>query len=356
MTTERWLRFTMVIVFTAAGVYIFYLLRFVFITLALATMLAYALLPLVELVTRLRIAGRPMPRLGSVGLVFAFVILVLVSASQLAAVPLSDQAHRLVQNLGLYRDWLIASLAQLRASLDQGLPPDLRGTLDNALSQIGNLLAAALGHAARATVELLFHTVEVILIPILAFYFLVDLPVLKHELLGFVPLAMRKPILRVASRLDRTVAAYVRGQLILMAISGVAVWVGLSLIGVRLALLLGIVAGLTRAIPIIGPVLGAVPIVGVVLVQSVDAAVAVLTLFVVLQLVESKLILPQVIGHHLQLHAVTIIIALLIGNAVFGLIGLFLAPPAAAFLRDLLELIEGSSSDLEDRSAGSNPM
>lgn len=345
MTTDRWLRFTMAMVVAAAGVYILYLLRFVLITLALAAMLAYALLPIVELVIRFPIAGRPVPRLGAVSLVFALIVLAFITTWHFAAIPISDQAQRLGQNLGLYRDWLNAFLAQARAFLDQGLPTDLRRAVVPALGQSGNLLASALEHVARTTMEWLSHTVEVVLIPILAFYFLVDLPVLKSELLGFVPSATRRPILEAASRLDRILAAYVRGQLILMAISGVVVWLGLSLIGVRLALLLGIVAGVTRAIPIIGPVLGALPIVGVVLVQSMDAAGAVLILFVALQLIETKVILPQVIGHHLQLHAATIIVALLIGNALFGLIGMFLAPPAAAFLRDLLGLFEHPTAD-----------
>jgi predicted PurR-regulated permease PerM len=345
LTTDRWLRFTMAMVVAAAGVYILYLLRFVLITLALAAMLAYALLPIVDLVIRFPIAGRPVPRLGAVSLVFALIVLAFITTWHFAAIPISDQAQRLGQNLGLYRDWLNAFLAQARAFLDQGLPTDLRRAVVPALGQSGNLLASALEHVARTTMEWLSHTVEVVLIPILAFYFLVDLPVLKSELLGFVPSATRRPILEAASRLDRILAAYVRGQLILMAISGVVVWLGLSLIGVRLALLLGIVAGVTRAIPIIGPVLGALPIVGVVLVQSMDAAGAVLILFVALQLIETKVILPQVIGHHLQLHAATIIVALLIGNALFGLIGMFLAPPAAAFLRDLLGLFEHPTAD-----------
>ena len=340
LTTERWLRFTMAMVVAAASVYVVYLLRFVLITLALAAMLAYALLPIVELVIRLPVVGRSVPRLGAVSLVFALIALALATTWHFAATTISDQAQRFGQNLGLYRDWLNTFLAQARAFLDQGLPTDLRRTVVPALGQSSNLLASGLEHIARTTLEWLSHTVEVVLIPILAFYFLVDLPVLKAELLGFVPAAARRPILEAASRLDRILAAYVRGQLILMAISGVVVWLGLSLIGVRLALLLGIVAGVTRAIPIIGPVLGALPIVGVVLIQSMDAAGAVLVLFVALQLIETKVILPQVIGHHLQLHAATIIVALLIGNALFGLIGMFLAPPAAAFLRDLLGLFE----------------
>jgi len=78
----------------------------------------------------------------------------------------------------------------------------------------------------------------------------------------------------------------------------------------------------------------------VTMLQSPNTGVAVLIFFIVLQLVESKFILPQVIGHELQLHAATILLALLIGNALFGLMGMFLAPPAAAFAKSLREMAD----------------
>ena len=339
MATEYWVRLTVGAVLIVVGIYLFYQLQFVLVTVALAAMLAYALLPLVEYVARLGIAGREMPRIAATTLVFIVVIAIAIGTSYLAADPVSDQVRGFAQNLEQYRDQLSAASSRARASLEAGIPQDLRQVLDTAFTQSGAFLVSALGHVVRTTAEWLSHVVEVVLIPILAFYFLVDLPVLKQELLGFFPATMRPQVLQATTCLDRILAAYVRGQLILMFISAVVVWAGLTLIGVRLALLLGIVAGLTRAIPIIGPVLGAIPIVGIVFLQSPGAAATALLFFVVLQLVESKVILPQVIGYHLRLHAATILFALLIGNALFGLIGMFMAPPAAAFVRDILDLI-----------------
>jgi predicted PurR-regulated permease PerM len=345
---ERWVRLTVGIVLAAAGVYLAYRLRFVLVTVALAAMLTYALLPLVEYAARLRIAGRAVPRVGATGLVFIVMTGGAMGVSQLAASPVSDQGRRFAYNLWQYRDELNVSISHARTSLEANLPPELRHAVDTAIEQSGDVLISVLGRVVRTTAEWLSHAFEVVLIPILAFYFLVDLPVLKQELLGFLPAATRPPVLRAAVQLDRILAAYVRGQLILMFISAVVVSVGLTLMGVRLALVLGMLAGLTRAVPIVGPVLGAIPIVGVVLLQSVGAAAAALLFFVVLQIIESKVILPQVIGYHLKLHAVTILIALLLGNALFGLIGMFLAPPAAAFLRDLLEWTYRNAMEARD--------
>lgn len=340
MSLERWGRITMGAVVAAAGVFILYRLRLVLVTVALAAMLAYALLPLVEWTARLRVGSRPVPRLVAVVVVFLVVGLGITELVRIAAGPVGAEAHRFAQNLHQYRDQVGTLLTRVRTSVARELPPPLRQPLDRAMNQAEVVLVSALTGALQATAKWLSHVVEVVLIPILAFYFLVDLPVLREELLGFLPPGVRQPVLVLARRADGILAGYVRAQLILMMVSGVVVGVGLAVIGMRFPLLLGIVAGLTRAIPIIGPVLGAIPIVGLAALQSSEVALAVLVFFVILQLAESKIILPKIIGHELRLHAVTILLALLIGNALFGLMGMFLAPPAAAFVKALREVQE----------------
>ena len=125
-----------------------------------------------------------------------------------------------------------------------------------------------------------------------------------------------------------------------MTIAGIVVWVVLSLLHVRFALSLGVLAGLTRGIPIMGPVFAAVPIVGLAAIQSPGLGVAVLIFFIALQVVESKILLPIVTGHALALHGATVLIAILVGNALFGLVGVFLAAPVAAFMKESISLAE----------------
>jgi len=331
---------TMGLVVVAASAYLLFRLRFVLVTVAIAAMLAYALLPLVDWVARVHIAGRPAPRVLAALFVFVVVGVVLTGVFRVAARPVAVESSRFVQNAQQYRDQVSAFLTNTRATVRRGLPPPAQVRFDQAIDQAGTLAVTAAGRMLQAATRWLTHLVELVLIPILAFYFLVDLPSLSRELLGFLPVPWRSVTLRAGRHADRIVAGYVRGQILLMLISGIVVWAGLTVLGAPFPLLLGIVAGLTRAIPIVGPVLGAIPIVGVTLLHSPNTAVAVLTFFIVLQLVESKFILPQVIGHELRLHAATILLALLIGNALFGLMGMFLAPPAAAFVKSLREMAD----------------
>ncbi len=353
--TERWLRVALGMVIAAAAAYLLFRLRFVLLTVALAAMLAYALLPFVELAARIRVGGRPMPRVLAALAVFVVVAAALVGTFHVAARPLAAESSRFAQNAKTYRDQLSAFLSTTRASVRRGLPAPAQARLDQAINQAGTLVVNSAGRMLQATARWLTHVVELVLIPILAFYFLVDLPSLSRELLGFLPTAWRPAARRAGQRADRIVAGYVRGQLLLMLISGVVVWIGLAILGAPFPLLLGVFAGLTRAIPIVGPVIGAIPIVGVTLLQSPNIAVPVLVFFVVLQLVETKFILPQVIGHELRLHAATILLALLIGNALFGFMGMFLAPPAAAFLKSLREADAGAPAEPGALEPGAEP-
>jgi len=108
---------------------------------------------------------------------------------------------------------------------------------------------------------------------------------------------------------------------------------------------LALVAGIARAIPVVGPFLGTIPIVGLALLQSTSLGVEVLVFLLVLQVIESKAILPAVMGRQLDLRAATIILALLVGNVLFGLAGAFLAAPVAAAVKAILTLADHGFSE-----------
>lgn len=336
-TLDRWAKATMAVVVAAAVVFILWRLRFVLVTVALGAMLAYALMPFVERAGRLRPWGRSMPRLLAVLAVFAALGLALSLVVRLAMRPLATETQHFVQHLEQHRDRVGSTLTQMHVGLRRTLPAPLVPAVDRALGQAEMTALGAATGVLHGTAKWISKGFELLLIPILAFYFLLDLPVLRDELLGFLPFGTRRIVLVAGRRADRIVAGYVRAQLILMLISGAAISIGLAVLGVHYPLLLGIFAGLTRAIPIIGPVLGAIPIVAIAALQSPAAALTVLIFFTVVQVAETQIVLPKIIGHELRLHAVTILLALLIGNALFGLMGMFLAPPAAAFAKALRE-------------------
>ena len=190
-----------------------------------------------------------------------------------------------------------------------------------------------------ATLTGLAKIMDVILIPILAFYFVLDGHALRNEFLALLPRRRLREAFHLLRESSSIMQSYIIAQFWLCVIAGVVVYIGLSAIGMKYALILGLLAGFTRAIPIIGPVIGGIPIVLLALIVpggGLLLAVKILTFFSLLHLIESKLLMPKFIGHRIHLHAALVIIVLLIGGEFFGLLGMFLAAPLAAIGRVLI--------------------
>lgn len=184
---------------------------------------------------------------------------------------------------------------------------------------------------------LLHYVVELVLLPVMAFYLALDSKRIKHEFAAVLPRRRRREVFRIIHQFNQIMYSYVVGQAILCALAGVVVGVGLALLGVKYPLMLGLLAGFTRAIPIIGPIIGGIPIVLLVFAtKGLGTALGVLAFFSFLHFAESKFIMPKLIGDRMNLHAVVVIVVLLIGQEFGGLVGMFFGPPVASLLRLLI--------------------
>ena len=202
---------------------------------------------------------------------------------------------------------------------------------------------------AAKGVSSLANVVEIVLLPVLAFYFILDGKSLKKEFIALVPRRYFRDTARLLCEFNTIMRAFVLGQFILCALAGVVVGLGLAALGVKYAFVLGVLAGITRAVPIVGPILGGIPIIALTYLdggpQGASKAVAVLIFFTILHFAESKFIMPMLIGDRMELHPVVIIVVLLIGGEMGGLLlggsigallGMFFAAPVAAILRVMI--------------------
>jgi predicted PurR-regulated permease PerM len=311
-----------------------------------ASILAFALVGPVNWLCRWRIPKvRPRTqRLGATLFVFlAFGYLVFAGTSLMVS-PFADQLHGLAANLPLYQQKIARYAAVLQTQYD-ALPANVKAILHRPSGSGGGDGISPLPwvqNALLATATGIARIVDFILIPVLAFYFVLDGHALRNEFLALVPRPRVRETLALLRDSSGIMRTYIIAQLWLCVIAGVVVYAGLSLIHMPYALILGLLAGVTRAIPIIGPILGGIPIVllAAVLPAShgggIELAVKVLVFFSLLHLVESKLLMPKFIGHRIHLHAAVVIIVLLIGAEFFGLLGMFLAAPLAAIARILI--------------------
>ena len=191
------------------------------------------------------------------------------------------------------------------------------------------------------------NIVEVVVLPVMAFYFLIDGRKLKHEFIGLVPPKYVRESVRMTNEFNRIMRAFVFGQIILCTLAGVVVGVGLAALRVQYPFVLGVLAGVTRAIPIIGPIIGGIPIVLLTLVtKGPGTALAVLGFFTFLHFAESKFVMPLLIGDRMELHPVVIIVVLIAGGEIGGLLlgggsvgsllGMFFAAPVASIGRVMI--------------------
>ena len=315
---------------------------FLALTLAMATV--YILRPVVRLFERLFGAthkGKMWATLATFALACLALYLMFLVGFKPVQRDVSDLIHNFwpkdpAARLALIQKWqasVNATLEPYRSFLPADVSADptyIQEQLKPVTKGLGKWLAGQKTH--------LGFIVELLLIPVLAYYFLAEGPQIRREARLFVPAAWRAPLSRMGHHFDFVLDGYVRGQLWMCIIAWVLVTITLLILGVPHAVTLGLIAGITRAIPVIGPLLGAIPLLIVCLfyTKSLQTTGILLGAFMLMHLLESKILLPKIVGHHVDLHPVSVILALLIGLEFFGFIGVFLAVPIAAVIKIML--------------------
>lgn len=170
--------------------------------------------------------------------------------------------------------------------------------------------------------------------PIIAFYLLVDLPRTTQVINGLIPPSLRDEVTYVGRKLNHALGAYFRGQLAVALIVGVLCSIGLWIIGLKFAFIIGMIAGLFNIVPLIGPWIGGVP--GVIIALTTGSPIKALLVVAVMagvQQIDNHFITPQVMQRAVALHPSAVMLALLAGGAVGGFVGLLVAVPVTAALR-----------------------
>ncbi len=223
------------------------------------------------------------------------------------------------------------------------LPPQVQGQIEewtgNLVGMVGDVVQQAVEGTAVAISYTFSLVLAIFIIPFWTFYLLLDVRELGQALIQSIPGQFRPDLLKIAQLIDVDVSSYLRGQFIMASIIGTLSAVAFGIMGVRFALLLGLIAGIFEMIPNIGPILGAIPAVLVALTQDPGLALIVVIYAFAIQQFESAFIGPRILGKSVKLHPVLIMVALVIGSEIAGVLGLFLAPVVTAVLRDLFRYV-----------------
>lgn len=169
--------------------------------------------------------------------------------------------------------------------------------------------------------------------PFILFYLLRDGRQLPYFLLKFVPTKIRNKTYQVMYEMNTQVSQYVRGQLVVAFFVGLMFWIGFTIIRLDYAASLGILAGFLNLIPYLGSFLAMIPAIVIALVASPIMFLKVLIVFGLEQLIEGRVIQPQILGSSLNIHPITILFVLLTAGKLFGVTGVLIGIPGYAILK-----------------------
>jgi predicted PurR-regulated permease PerM len=319
------------------GGWLVYQLSAVLMPFFIAALLAYLGDPLVD-----KLETWKLSRTASVSVVFAVLFLGL-SIMLLIMLPLlSAQIAKLFNNLPEY---LTTAQQTIEPWLTlAGLPTDvlnlqtLKQALNDYWSEVGQVAGGIFDTMTRSGIVLLQWVGNLVLIPVLTFYLLRDWDLLVARFRELLPRRYSDKFIEMSLECDDMLAGFIRGQLMVMLALATIYTIGLSIIGLELALLLGVIAGIVSFVPYLGLIVG-IGLSGLAAFFQFGEWLPVLyvaIVFSVAQMIEGMVLTPRFVGERIGLHPVAVIFAVLAGGQLFGFTGVLLALPVAAVVMVLL--------------------
>lgn len=215
---------------------------------------------------------------------------------------------------------------------------DLFSSLTVYLNSLADSLISGSLPITQVAVSLFGNIILVFTVLVLAFYLTVGQDGVERFLIAVLPATYEDKAIGLYLKTRGKIGQWLKGQVLLSLIIGFSVFIGLSFLGVKYALLLGILAGLFEIVPFVGPIFSGAIAILVALSSSLMLAGYTLILFVVIQQLENGLLVPLVMNYTTKIDPAVLLISLLIGGKAFGFVGLVLSVPVAVFFQELVEV------------------
>jgi predicted PurR-regulated permease PerM len=314
----------------------------------LGLLLVYLLDPPVRWLTR-----RGVRRVLAIFIVYVVVIVGLIVFLDVTLTPLINEILRFIDELPVLTRQLqeqIERLSDVYARLE--IPEAVREWIDSIISSIQSgeggvgLDLAFLLPLLTGAGSLIGAIFGYVILPVWVFYLLKDRIALTRAFDDMLPAAWRFDTWATLRIVQRVFGQWVRAQILLGLTVGVFTFIGLTVLSIvvdpifgRYAILLSVVAGILELVPIIGPIVAAVPAVLLAATAGIEAVIAALVLYTLVQQIENNFLVPKIQGDATELHPAAVIFAIVIGGALAGLLGAILALPVAAAFRDVVRYL-----------------
>ena len=295
-----------------------------------------------------KLEARGASRNTAVITVFAVMCVILLAVVLVLVPVIVRQVGTLAESWPQYQAWLsnwftntLAPWVQSKFNIDLVAWFDSKHLMDmlhEHWQRVGGIAATVLGSLSRSGVGMVMWLVNLVLIPILAFFFLRDWDKFVERVASLIPRDSLATVTKLAKDSNDVLSGFLRGQFLVMIADAIMYGVGLSLFGIKVGILIGFIGGLLSFVPYLGPT--SVVVMGTIaaLVQGLgwQGVAGVLVVWGVAQLIESYILTPKLVGDRIGLHPMVVIFAVMAGGALFGFVGMLLALPGAAVLNVLL--------------------
>jgi len=317
--------------------YLFYLLSPVLMPFFISALLAYLADPIVD-----KLEAKKLSRTVSVSVVFT-VLSVFGLILLLVLVPLlTSQIGALIKRLPEYLTLLQTTIEPWLTSIGFSVEVFDVSTIKHALTsywaEAGQVAGGIFSYMTRSGMAVLQWLVNLVLVPVVTFYLLRDWDILVARFRELLPRRHAEKFIELSLECDDMLAAFIRGQLMVMLALASIYTIGLAMIGIELSLLLGVAAGIVSFVPYLGLIVG-IGLAGLAAFLQFHEwlpVIMVVLVFSVAQVVEAVVLTPRFVGERIGLHPVAVIFAVLAGGQLFGFTGVLLALPVAAVVMVLL--------------------
>lgn len=320
------------IILIILGLLFIYFVRDILIILFTSIIIASAVEPFVKWAKKFKI-----PRTISVIFVYLLALGVIALIISLLIPPLSGQIRGLIREFPTIVTKLSSYFETVKNLADKY---QIHSDPDIFLKNIGERLGQFSSSIFATTKGIISGFGAALMILVISFYLAIEEGGIIKFIKAITSSKHQIYVLDLFERSQHQIGRWLRGQLILALVVGVLVFLGLSALGVKYALVLALIAAVLEVIPYVGPILSAIPAIFLGFIQAPFTGILVIGLYVLIQQIENHFLQPKIMEKAVGLHPVTVITVLLIGAKIAGVVGMILAVPLASvisvFIGDLI--------------------
>lgn len=318
----------------------------------LGAALAYLLAPLVDLLAVVMpFSNRERARGAAILSIYGAVGATLTVLGIIFVPVIADQLTQLGDDLPALIDDGQRRFERFEEWYEENIPADVRDRIQSGSDDLEERASDLAGDLADSAVDFVFATASVILgylvIPVWLFYVLKDRGQGMESFFNFLPDEIREDARNIVAIVNRTIGNYIRAQVFLGIVVGTVTAIGLYILDVPFAVGLGVIAGVTELIPIIGPIIGSIPALIVALAVDPSKAIWVGVLYLAVQQLENNLLVPRVQGWAIHMNPAIIIVLLVLANALVGFWGMLVVIPFAAIVKEVFLYIYRRLEEME---------